>query len=232
LLLDTGDALIGGGRLGEITFGQAVVGGMNLMGYDAMALGPFELSLQKDTLLQRMAEAEFAVLSANAVYTGTQDLVARPYTVLQAGDHRVGVLGLTRLPDAKLTFFQVLDPQQAAAEYVPQVAAEADVVVLLTNLPYRQAVALAGAVPGIDLVVAALPGQLPDKAVRVSGGALVVTAEQPLARHSGRRVGRLVVTTGSDGTLSGESWQSVAMGPALADDPIMAALLIEYTPEE
>jgi len=42
LLLDTGDALAGGKRLGDATQGQVIVDGMNLMGYDAMALGPLE----------------------------------------------------------------------------------------------------------------------------------------------------------------------------------------------
>jgi len=40
-----GDALVGGGILGDITQGEAIVAGMNLMSYDAFALGPKELAL-------------------------------------------------------------------------------------------------------------------------------------------------------------------------------------------
>lgn len=231
MLLDTGDALVGGGPLGEYTRGKVIIDGMNHMSYDAMALGPKELGLEQGILRQRIEEARFPVLSANAVVSGTQDLVTQPYTILQVGDHRIGIIGLTRAPGSPLGAFQVLDPQQAALEYVPQVAAQVDIVVLLTSMPYRGAIALAETVPGIDLVVAALPTQLPTKALRTSNGTLVITAEQPLARHAGRRVGRLVVTAESDGSLSEESWQSVSLGPQIPDDPLMKVLLEKHLPD-
>jgi 2',3'-cyclic-nucleotide 2'-phosphodiesterase (5'-nucleotidase family) len=228
-VLDAGDALVGGGLLGDATQGEAVVAGMNLMGYDAMALGPKELSLGPDVLQKRMAEAEFAVLSANVVSESSGELVAEPYTVLDVAGHRVGIVGLTRMPESPVAGFQVLDLQQAAAHYLPEVARQADTVILLTNEGYRPALAIAGAVPGIDLAITALPDQLPRAAVRVPGtGSIGVTAEQPVAYHTGRRVGRLVVTLGSDGSLSGESWESVQMDKVLADDPQMTALLDSY----
>jgi 5'-nucleotidase/UDP-sugar diphosphatase len=229
LLVDTGDALVGGGPLGDATQGAVIVDGMNLMGYDAMALGPQELSLGLDVLRQRMAEAKFAILSANAVQAGTEELVAQPYVVLDLAEHRVGVIGLTRVPDGDQPGLQVLDPQTAAARYVPEVAKQADTIVVLTNVGYRQALEIAGVVPGIDLVVASLPDQPTGTAARAPGtGALAVSAEQPLPRHTGRQVGRLTATLGSDGSLSGESWESVPMDKSLADDPLMRALLDKY----
>jgi 2',3'-cyclic-nucleotide 2'-phosphodiesterase (5'-nucleotidase family) len=202
---------------------------MNLMGYDAMALGPYELSLGPDLLRQRMDGAEFPMLSANVVLSGTEDLAAAPYALLEAGDHRLGVIGLTRQPPVPVAGFQVLDPHQAAAEIVPQVADQADTILVLTNLDYLAAIALAGAIPGIDLVVAALPAQMPMQALRLPAtGTLVVAADQPFPRHTGRRVGRLVVTIQSDGSLAGESWVSDSMGPQLVDDLQMTALLDSY----
>jgi 2',3'-cyclic-nucleotide 2'-phosphodiesterase (5'-nucleotidase family) len=227
--LDTGDALIGGGQLGDHTRGEAVVAGMNLMGYDAMALGPKELSLGLEVLGERIAEAEFPMLSANAVLTSTGELVASPYAIVEVGDHKVGVIGLTRAPGGPLPGIQVLDPQQAAEQYVPEVAEQADTIVVLTNQTYRDGLDLAGAVPGIDLVVSALPDQLPVEAVRVPGtGTIVLSAEQPVARHTGRRVGRLLVAIGGDGTLSGESWETRPMDRQIVDDPEMGALLQKH----
>jgi len=204
---------------------------MNLMGYQAMVLGPKDLSLGLDLVQQRMQEAQFPLLSANAVFSGSQELIAAPFTLLDLAGHRLAILGLTRHPDAPLTGIQVLDPQTAAAHYVPEVRSLADTVIVLTNQDYRAGLALAGAVEGIDLVVAALPGQLPTYAVRAAGtNALVVTAEQPLLRHAGRRVGRLEVQLGSDGQLSGENWESVSLGSFVPDDPEMQALLSSFQP--
>jgi 2',3'-cyclic-nucleotide 2'-phosphodiesterase (5'-nucleotidase family) len=202
---------------------------MNLMQYDAMALGPYELSLGPVVLRERIQQAAFPILSANVLDRSSGALVAEPYVVLKVGDHRVAVVGLTRLPKEALDKFEVLGPE----EVLPQVAAEvvglADMVILLTNLPFRSAQELVQDTPEIDLLVAALPEQLPKRAVRLSTpGTLAITAEQPVPRHTGRWVGRLVAVLASDGSLGNESWTLVPMGPEIADDPQMAILLDTY----
>jgi 2',3'-cyclic-nucleotide 2'-phosphodiesterase (5'-nucleotidase family) len=123
----------------------------------------------------------------------------------------------------------VLPPQEAAAQYVPEVAWQADTVVVLTNLEYQAALALAGAVPGIDLVIAALPDVTEPRSEGVpSTGALVAVADQPLPKHSGRRVGVLTVMVAGDGTLTAETWQSQWMDKGIADDPEMDTLLSKF----
>jgi 2',3'-cyclic-nucleotide 2'-phosphodiesterase (5'-nucleotidase family) len=202
---------------------------MNLMAYDAMTLGPKELSLGLDVLRQRMDEARFPILSANAVLADSGDLLALPYTVLQVGSYRLGIIGLTRPVDDLPPDVRVLDPQGALERYLPEISIQVDTVILLTNLGYRRGIALVQAVPGVDLLVAALPNQLPAQAVRVPDtGTLVVTAEQPFPRHTGRQVGRLVVTLDGGETLVQESWASVSMGPQIPEDFQMRALLSTY----
>ncbi|MEJ2212220.1 MAG: hypothetical protein P8129_24790 [Anaerolineae bacterium] len=246
-LLDTGDALVTGtpviegqqyipGQalpvyhpLGDQTEGEVIVAGMNLMGYDAMALGPRDLSLGLEVLRQRMAQAEFPFLSANVVLAESGELLAPAYAVLEVGPYRLGVLGLTRRPKEPIAGLNVGDAQAAIERWLPEVRAEADVVVLLTNLDLRTASELVRAVPGVDLVVAALPGQLPGNVVHVPDtGTLAVTAEQAMERHSGRRVGELVLTVEPDGTITVRSWRSVDMTKEFVDDVEMAALLKRY----
>jgi 2',3'-cyclic-nucleotide 2'-phosphodiesterase (5'-nucleotidase family) len=225
-VLDTGDALVGGGWLGDLTNGEVVVAGMNSMGYDAMALGPKELSLGPDLLQQRLAEAAFPMLSANVVTSGTGEMVAAPYALVEVGDRELAIIGLTRMSEESPAAFQVLDPAAAATEYVQEVRNRVDTVILLTNLNYRAGLALAEGVPGIDLLVAALPGQLPQAAVRIPAtGTLVVAAEQPSPRHTGRRVGRLSVTIDADGGLVHRAWESVWMDGTIPDDLGMTAFL-------
>jgi 2',3'-cyclic-nucleotide 2'-phosphodiesterase (5'-nucleotidase family) len=229
LLLDTGDALVESEAAGNKASSEVVVAGMNLMGYDAMALGPNELSLGVTLLRQRMEEVQFPVLSANVLRSDTKELVTAPYVVLQVGSCRVGVIGLTRPPDGDLVDFRVLEPREVLPSYVSEVAEQADTVVLLTNLEYRSAQDLVQVVPGIDLVIAALPTSPPYQAVRIpETGTLAVTAEQPAPGHTGRLIGRLVATLASDGSLGSESWMSVPMDSAIADDPEMASLLDRY----
>ena len=229
MLLDTGDALKMGEGAESRTMGAEIVAGMNLMGYDAMAIGPFELELGAPALQERLADAEFPMLSANVLWSGDNGYVGEPYTILQVGPYRVGVIGLTRTPANQLAGFEVIPPEEVLASLVPEVEEQADTVIVLTNLSYRSSLDLARAVPGIDLVVAALPRQLPERAVRAAEtGALVITAEQALPRHAGRRVGKLEVVIDSDGTWMDEAWKSIAMGPEFVDDPAMAVLLSKF----
>ena len=169
------------------------------------------------------------MLSANVLWSRDRVHVGEPYTILQVGPYRIGVIGLTRTPEAQFADLTVLDPEEVLTKVVPEVGRQVHTVVLLTNLSYRAALDLAQTVPGIDLVIAALPRQLPEGAVRApETGSLVVVAEQPLPRHSGRRVGELTVVVDSDGTLQRERWSSIAMGPEYADDPDMRKLLDRY----
>jgi 2',3'-cyclic-nucleotide 2'-phosphodiesterase (5'-nucleotidase family) len=242
ILLDTGDALVTGEQagessqplgayhpLGDRTDGEAVVAGMNLMGYDAMALGPKDLTLGLEVLRQRMAEAEFAILSANVVVAQSGELLAPPYALLEAGAYRLGVLGLTRPPLQPLSGLEVSDPQVALERWLPEVIGQTDSVILVTNLDFRTAMGLVAEVQGIDLLVAALPGQLPSTALRVpETGTLAVTAEQAMTRHSGRRVGELVLLLQGDGALQVLTWRSVDMSNLFGDDLEMKALLERY----
>jgi 2',3'-cyclic-nucleotide 2'-phosphodiesterase (5'-nucleotidase family) len=202
---------------------------MDAMGYDALALGPKELSLGAAVLAQRMEEARLAMVSANVVLTGTETLFTEPFVILPLDGHRVGILGLTRDEATGSTDLSIVDPALAIRRYLPSLREQADIVVVLTNISYRTARALLQPVEGVDLLVAALPGQLPDMAVReLETGMLAVVAEQAMPRHSGRRVGRLAVTVNGDGSLSDEVWVSVPMDGSLADDPAMGMLLSGY----
>ena len=103
LFMDAGNAWWGAPGLTQKSQGQIVVEAMNLMGYNAMALGPAELVLGEPVLRQRIAEASFPVLSANVFVPSRRELLTKPYTVLTIRGRHVGVIGLTsgehRQPD-------------------------------------------------------------------------------------------------------------------------------------
>jgi 2',3'-cyclic-nucleotide 2'-phosphodiesterase (5'-nucleotidase family) len=230
LVLDTGDALVGGGRLGERTAGAVVVAGMNLMGYTAMALGPYELSLGMPTLRQRMSEADFPILSANVVVRSTGELFTPAHTVARIGEWRAGIIGLTRTPGEAPPELEVVDPATALAEVVPVVAEEADLILVLANLDFARAAAVGMAVPGIDLIVAARPDTIPPTPVTLPDtGTLLVVADKPeLPDKMGRRVGTLRVSIEPDGSLTLVSWETVPMGQQIERDPLMDQLVDMY----
>lgn len=211
--------------MGEVTFGQVIVDAMNMVGYDAMALGVKELQLGRDVLERRIAEARFPIVSANACWRAGEPIVDA-YTVLAIGDHRVGVIGLTQPPDVPAEGFDVTDPADALARVLPEVAEVAHTIVLLTSLTPDEARVLAQRNPGLDLVIAGNAWSVPEEAERVAGtGTILVAADHPAQGHTGRQIGRLVATLTCDGAITMESWESVRMSKIIEDDREMARLL-------
>jgi 5'-nucleotidase/UDP-sugar diphosphatase len=166
LLLDGGDVNTG---VPESDLQDAVPDfkGMNLLGYQAMAVGNHEFDKPRTVLKMQRELAQFPMLSANIYESGKR--VFAPYTVFNLGGLRVGVLGLTTEDTRRMAHpdnVAHLEFRSAVAEarqLVPELRKQADVVIAATHMGHyengqhgNQAegdVEMARAVPGIDLVV-------------------------------------------------------------------------------
>ena len=231
LLLDAGDSLFGDRFLGQQTQGKGVVEAMNLMGYDAMAVGGGDMRLGLDTLRQRMAEAEFPFLSANVVLSGTETLFTEPYMIKEMGDHRVAIIGLTEPGGANAVqgAVTVLNPIETARRYVAEVSAQASIIIVLSHIGMQGNMKLAEGVEGIDLIVSGAGQMSVDQAVQnETTGPLIVQVEVPSPGHAGRRIGVARLQIDSQGEVSSHRWTAVSLTPDFADDPEMRALLSVY----
>ena len=145
--------------------------GMNMIGYDAMAVGNHEFDNPLDVLLAQQDWADFPFLAANIFYKDSNELIFPPYTVKELGGVRVGILGLTTEDTETLVmqdnvknivFSNAVD---TAKEWVPHLKQKekADIVIALTHMGhYLNAqygtnapgdVTLAQAVDGVDIIV-------------------------------------------------------------------------------
>lgn len=166
LLLDGGDVNTG---VPESDLQDAVPDfkGMNLLGYDAMAVGNHEFDKPLSTLRMQRDLIKFPMLAAN-IYEGGKRMF-EPYKIFNLGGLRVGVMGLTTedtpkmvLPDnvKNIQFRSVI---AEARNVVPELRAKADVVIAATHMGHYEDgkhgtqaqgdVEMARAVKGIDLVV-------------------------------------------------------------------------------
>jgi 2',3'-cyclic-nucleotide 2'-phosphodiesterase (5'-nucleotidase family) len=182
LLLDSGDtiqgsptqALVFAGRVGDGS--DPILRAMNLVGYDAMALGNHEFDFGLPRLEKSRGQARFAWLSANTVRPDGQPAFP-PYVVREVAGVRVGILGLVTPhvanweSPALLEGLQFGDTVAAARRYVPVLRGKerCDLVIVLTHQGFErdpangeqrgdhgenQAYAIAIEVPGIDFVLA------------------------------------------------------------------------------
>ena len=166
LLLDGGDVNTG---VPESDLQDAVPDfkGMNLLGYDAMAVGNHEFDKPPSVLKMQRELVNFPMLAANIYSRGAR--MFAPYRIFDLGGVKVAVLGLTTEDTQKMAHPDNLKniefrPAIAeAAKLVPELRAQADVVIAATHMGHYQNgdhgtqapgdVEMARTVGGLDLVV-------------------------------------------------------------------------------
>ncbi|OYT90913.1 MAG: bifunctional UDP-sugar hydrolase/5'-nucleotidase [Burkholderiales bacterium PBB3] len=166
LLLDGGDVNTG---VPESDLQDAVPDfkGMNLLGYDAMAVGNHEFDKPPQVLRLQRKLAKFPMLSAN-IYQGTERLFD-PYKIFTLGGVRVAVMGLTTEDTKRLTNpentqnIEFRNPIAEAALLIPELQGKADVLIAATHMGHYADgkhgslapgdVEMARAVKGLHLVV-------------------------------------------------------------------------------
>jgi len=176
ILVDAGD-LLSGPAVSTLTRGEAPFDLLDAMGYDAMAIGNHEFDVSVPRLEELMWSTAVPVLSANTYWRGTDRRFARPYVIVRRGGIRVALIGVIGADAAQVTLpaqvrnLEFRDPAHELKPLVEALRTEVDVVVVLAhegktgpmqedaeNHPEAQRdfdtdVALAAAVPGIDVLV-------------------------------------------------------------------------------
>jgi 2',3'-cyclic-nucleotide 2'-phosphodiesterase (5'-nucleotidase family) len=225
LVLDAGEALLNDREPAKGSRGQSSVRALNLMGYDAVALGMRDLSLLTlPELRSRIAEAEFTFLSANTFLRGSSELLVDPYLLVDIADHRVAILGLTE--PGSTEELVVTDPTDAARKWVPQLARQADIIIALSHCGQEANEAIVAQVPGIDVVVSGGPKAERDPSAPASRQ--VFHAEAPSPGYAGQVVAIAQLRFDDAGRLKQQQWEQVYLVPEVAEDPQMSALLREF----
>ncbi len=158
LFLDGGDC-ISGTPVSTVFKGRPIFEIMSAMGYDAAAVGNHEFDHGWKLVREFQEIADFPLLCANAQDPEGKSIGDAPHKVFDVGGVRVGVLGLLTDGVPQLTVKAASEgctfesPVEAAKRLAPALREKCDVLVLLTHVGVDGDAALAGAVPGIDLIV-------------------------------------------------------------------------------
>lgn len=150
LVLDSGDTLQGTPleQFVHVRWGEPspTIAAMNLIGYQAMAVGNHEFNFGLDILEHARRQAHFPFLSANVVRAASGEPAFQPYLVVEAGPVRIGILGLTtpNIPGWELPehyrdlAFQPMD--EAARRWVPVLRNRegCDLVVVLAHCGFER----------------------------------------------------------------------------------------------
>ncbi|MBN3058765.1 bifunctional UDP-sugar hydrolase/5'-nucleotidase [Pectobacterium versatile] len=116
--------------------------GMNMVGYDAMALGNHEFDNPLSVLRQQEKWAKFPLLSANIYQKSTNQRLFKPYTLFDKQGVKIAVIGLTTDDTAKLgnpeyfTDIEFRNPSTEAKQVVEQLrkSEKPDVIIAATHM--------------------------------------------------------------------------------------------------
>lgn len=166
LLLDGGDVNTGVPE-SDLQDAEPDFKGMNMLGYDAMAVGNHEFDKSPEVLAKQRQWLKFPMLAANIYKNGQR--MFEPYTVFERGGYKIAVVGLTTddtqkmvLP-ANIVGVEFRKPADEVAKLMPELRAKADMVIAATHMGHYTDgkagvnapgdVEMARAVKGLDLVV-------------------------------------------------------------------------------
>ncbi len=196
-LFDSGDIFTG--ALAKLTKGVLAFELMITMAYDAMAIGNHEFEYGHEVFAWAKNRAPFPVLGANFFYKGTEHPYAQAHAVIERQGVRIGVIGVmgqdaaTAIIPSFIEPLDVRDPAEMVRRSVAALQDQVDLVVVLTHQgktapmqtdaesdPRLQRdidadIALAGAVKGIDVLLAGhADAGTPDPVVHPITGTLIM----------------------------------------------------------
>jgi 2',3'-cyclic-nucleotide 2'-phosphodiesterase (5'-nucleotidase family) len=196
-LFDSGDIFTG--ALAQLTDGKLAFELMITMGYDAMGIGNHEFEYGVDIFEWAKNRAPFPVLGANFFYKDTDHPYAQAHTIIERDGIRIGVIGImgqdaaTAIIPSYIAPLDVRDPAEAVRKSVAELRDHVDLIVLLTHQgktapmqtdaetdPRLQRdidadIALAGAVEGIDVLLAGhADAGTPEPVVHPDTGTLIM----------------------------------------------------------
>lgn len=232
ILLNAGDA-VHGTNVTNLFNGEPVIDAMNAMGFKALTLGNHEFNFGQDVLANLQAKAQFPFLAANVYketepghFTGLTPL----YVIYEVKGIKVGIFGLSPKDTPIVTHpnnvigLTFEDPVATAKAVVADLEGKADVIIALSHLGYSEDIALAKAVPGIDVIVGGHSHT--EVPTPVKEGKTIIVQAGEYAKF----LGRLDITV-KDGDVVSYNGSLIPVANKVASDPTVADIIAKYNSE-
>ncbi|HNR13603.1 MAG TPA: hypothetical protein PKJ77_03915 [Thermodesulfobacteriota bacterium] len=226
LLLDAGNAFSQLGVAPEAA-AEATIQGMNLLQYDALAVGEGELSLGVDFFRKMQNNSSFPLVSANLFVHDDSQSLGKRFLIKEANGISVGITSVIspayfqNFPDLGKQI-QVLDPAKALSDIIPTIRKQADLIILLSHLGEVETRSLVQKVAGIDVAVIGHDSGVLDPPVQ-AGKTLVVKNA-----NKGMYFGALEIVVDSESHIVQTNNLIKKLAADVVADPAVGELLQTY----
>ena len=218
---------------------EALLDGMNQIGYQVAAVGQREFNHGYEEFLARRSRARFPFVSGNIVWQDTGETVVDPSVIVKAAlrsgakskDVRIAFLGLTAANPAFLKQgpggrkIVTVDPVATASRYVPEMRAKADLVVILSSVDIETARNhLPRKVKDIDFIVGGLAA-LQTRNDDFPEDSLIGRTRVQYIGDQGKNLGEVRLTFGEKRAVATVLRALVPLTREWPDEPVLAQLM-------
>jgi len=159
VILDAGDLLFSTKKLNaanknsEAYRAQAIIEGYQKIGCDAINVGHYEVLNGLSFINSLSAKTDIPFISSNLKYPETNELIFKPYAILDRGGMKIGIVGATDLlPDTCLSI-TAEDFIESCNRYAAQIEDDVDIVVALINASRGSQSGLVEKMPDVDFII-------------------------------------------------------------------------------
>ena len=241
LTLDAGDQFQGSLFYTQYK-GQLAAELMNMVGFDAMAVGNHEFDDGPEVLSAFIDKVEFPVLFANTDLAKEPLLNGKvaPYTIKEVGGEKIGIIGLlaedtdeTSSPGANVPFIRA---EEVLPGLIEELTAEGvDKIVALSHMGLGRDKQIAAAVDGIDVIVGGHSHSLLSNSIEGAEGPYPTMVASPdgtevpivQAFAYSKYLGELELTFDDDGKVTAATGDVITLDASIPEDEAIVARIEE-----
>ncbi|OQY43738.1 MAG: hypothetical protein B6242_14100 [Anaerolineaceae bacterium 4572_78] len=223
LLLDAGD-IYQGSRYWHKFKGVPDIKLMNMLNYDAVALGNHDADGGIEILAKRLHEANYPVLCANVTFPDNHILgkAWHSHIIKNINDFRIAIFGLLiksreLYPTDFRSVIQITIINEIIQNLIPKLRKEADMLILLSHLGHLGDMAIAQATDNIDLIIGGHSHTTLNEILWVNDTPIV------RATSGSKRMGRLEIILEKDKPPTLTDYQLIDMDSSWHDAPDITA---------
>ena len=243
LLLDAGDQFQG--TLFYAYYkGDAAQETMNLLGYEAMAVGNHEFDDGPINLARFIDKVNFPVLSANIDSSAEPSLIGKiqPYTILEVGDGRIGIVGYiteqtstSSSPGPNVTFETIEVALPPAIEELESMGINK--IIAVSHAGFNRDCQVAANITGLDIIVGGHTHTLLSNTEPGASGPYPVVVNASDGNPTlvvtdycwGKYLGRLDVTFDRQGVVTNYSGNPILLNKSVAQDSMIQSRVDELS---
>lgn len=131
----------------------------NEMGTTVLNVGDDDFMLGESFLLSLKDRAKFPFLSSNIQSSEFHKPLFERYIIKKVGDLKIGFIGLAWDGGNFPKSIEIVDPVSSARDILREIRNDVNLVVALTNMPFKIEQALADSVEGLDMIIGGHDGK-------------------------------------------------------------------------